>query len=262
MPDALILTSGFVTNPGATVTNATISTGDSATVKSFNSGYADLIQLWTSNATGGVIRITSNRLHDNVQGIRMQAAAGQSLEYFPRQLKQSLYSVDTITTAMSGGGAEVDAFSYLTYYSNLDGTNQNLVSWDQIKDQIVDYCGVQLSLTSGATAGQYGGSRTLNQDFQNLKADYSYAWLGYTCASAFCTLALSGPATSNWMLGGPGSVNQDVTNDWFVRLSINQGVPLIPVVKANDQGATTVQLMSTDTATSHNVSLLFARLNA
>lgn len=260
---ALILTSGFATNPGATVTNATISTGDSAAIRAFDQpGDAFLIELWTFNASGGVIRLTSPRLHDNSQGIRFQSPAGAALQYLPRATRQRVFSVDTITYGISGGAAETDCFSALYYYTHLGGASQSLVTWPQIQDQIIDYCGVELDITSGATAGQYGGARTLNQDFQNLKADYNYAVVGYSCASSFNTLAIQGPDTSNYVLGGPGSTNLDVTGDWFVRLSQYQNAPMIPVIKANNQGATSVSIQSADTATAHHVSLHLARLNS
>lgn len=263
MGAALQIVTGSVTNPGAAITALTPAPGDSFQVKAFDQpGHASLIELWTSAATAGILRIRSNRLHDVNQGIRLQVPAGNQLEYFPRSIRQRLYSADQLIVEMSGGAAEVDVLSYLLYYSNLDGANVSFASWPEIQDQIVDFAGVESTLTSGATAGQYGGSRTLNQDFQNLKADQRYALLGYTCRSAFATLAINGPDTGNLNIGGPGSTNTDVTSDWFVRLSQFQGVPLIPVFKSNNAGATTVQLASADTATAHPVSLLFARLSS
>jgi hypothetical protein len=263
MGRALQVVTGSVVNPGAAITALTPAPGDSFAVKAYDSpGRADILELWTSNATGGVLRLRSNRLHDNVQGIRLQVPAGNTAEYFPRTLKQRVYSGDPLTLEMSGGGAETDVLSYLIRYTNLDGSDAVYASWAEIQDRIVDYAGVESTLTSGGTAGQYGGTRTLNQDFQNLKADEKYALLGYTCKSNVATVIVQGPDTGNLNIGGPGSTNTDITSDWFVRLSQFQGEPLIPVIKANNAGATTVALASADTATAHAVSWIFARLTA
>lgn len=264
MGQALQVVTGSALAPGAAPVALTVAPGDSFTVKSFDPpAVARLLNAWASSATAGIARIRSPRMHDPNQGLRLQVPAAQQAELLPRYLQAPLYSVDNLTVELAGGGAgETDILSYLVYYSDLAGINANLAGWNEIQDRIVAYCGVEVDLVSGATAGQYGGSRALNLDFQNLKADISYALLGYTCKTGFATLGITGPDTGNLRIGGPGSANPDITADWFVRLSQFAGLPLIPIIKANNQATTIVDIASTDTATAHTVSLLLAQLSS
>ena len=263
MGKCLQVITGFATNPGAANTALTVATGDSLTLDSFDaSAPAYLVSEWCENATGGVIRTKSPRFHDNTQGIRLQVPPGDDLWEFRPRVPQRLYSGDTLTVDTTGGGAEVDVVSMLVYYTNVPGIDAPLASWAEIQDRIVNYVGLEVDLTSGATAGQYGGARTLQQDFTVLKADESYALLGYTCASKFATLGITGPDTGKVRVAGPGSIHTEDTADWFVGLSDAIGQPCIPVIKANNAGATTVDLVSTDTATAHHVSLILAELSS
>lgn len=261
MGAALQVITGRVTNPGATITALTPATGDSFTVPSITPGTKGrIIRAWTENAAGGIMRIRSPRLHDPAQGIRLRLPAANQVQLIGGPEAQPLYPVDPLTVEMSGGGAEVDALSYLCYYDDLPGIQYPGQSWAQIQDRILSIAGVEVNLTSGATAGDYGGARTLNQDFQNLKADESYALLGYTCASAFCTLGITGPDTGKTRVAGPGSTNSWDTSTWFVDLANSENLPLIPVIKANNAGATVVDMVDTTTAQNRPVTLIMAEL--
>src|SRR5437588_9328896 len=76
MGRALELVSGFATNPGATLTNLTASTGLSYTVRGTDlSKNTWLLAAWAFNPTAGELRIFSARLHDQSQGIRNRVTA-------------------------------------------------------------------------------------------------------------------------------------------------------------------------------------------
>lgn len=264
MGKCMQLITGFATAPGAAATGITVSPGDSLTLDSFDTAAkAYLLSLWAENATGGVVRVKSPRLHDNVQGIRLQIPAGDDLYEFRPRKPQRLYSADTLTVDTTGGGAgEVDVVSLLTYYEDVQGIDAPLARYAEIQDRIVNYVGLEVDLTSGATAGEYGGALALQASFTVLKADLSYALLGYTCASKFATLGITGPDTGKVRVGGPGSVHSEDTTNWFVDLEQLIGMPTIPVIKANNAGTTTVDLASSDTATAHHVSLILAELSS
>ena len=254
---------GFATNPGAANTALTMATGDSLTLPVWDpSNRGLLVSEWCENAAGGVIRTRSPRFHDNTQGIRLQVPAGDDLWEFRPKVPQRLYPGDTITVDTTGGAAEVDVVCLAVYYENLPGIDAPLKSWAEIQDRIVNYVGLEVDLTSGATAGQWGGARTLQQDFTVLKADVSYAVLGYTPLSKFAALGITGPDTGKVRVGGPGSIHTEDTADWFVDLSDHIGLPCIPVIQALNAGATNIDLVATDTATAHHVSLLLAELSS
>lgn len=261
MGKALQVVSGFATNPGATITALTPSSGDSFTVPTFDpSSKARALRVWAENAAGGIIRLRSPRLHDPAQGLRLRLPAGNQVQLVGGPEMQPLYPADPLTVEMSGGAAEVDVLSYLLYYDNLPGIDAPLVGWNEIKDRITNIAGVELNLTSGATAGQYGGARTLNQDFQNLRAGERYALLGYTVSSAFCTLRIVGPDTGKVGVAGPGSTNTWDTATWFVDLANATGLPCIPVIQANNAGGTVIDMIDTATAVNRPVTLLLGEL--
>lgn len=263
MGKCLQVITGFATNPSSTATALTVATGDSLTLPVWApTDPAYLVSEWAENANGGVTRVKSPRFHDNVQGIRLQIPAGDDLYEFRPKKPQPLYPGDTLSVDTTGGTAEVDIVTLLTYFTNIPGIDAPLQTWAGIVDRIVDYVGLQVNLTSGATAGQYGGARTLQQDFTVLKADVSYALLGYTCASKFATLRITGPDTGKVGVGGPGSVHSEDTTDWFVQLSDHIGQPCIPVIQALNAGATVVDLVDSATTTAHFVSLILAELSS
>lgn len=263
MGTALQVVSGHATNPGAAITALTPATGDSFTVDVFQPpAVAKLLAAWGENAAGGIVRFRSPRLHDVAQGLRLRVPANDNVQTISGPEFQPLYPGDNLIVEASGGAAEVDTLSYLTYYSDLPGIAAPLASWSDIRGRIGNIAGVELNLTSGATAGDYGGARTLNEDFQNLRAGESYALLGYTCASAFSTLRITGPDTGKIGVGGPGSTDTARTASWFVDLSDRLGLPLIPVIQANNAGGTVIDMIDTATAVNRPVTLILAELTS
>ena len=263
MGKALQVVSGYATNPGATITALTPSTGDSFAVDVFQPpAVAKLLRAWGTNAAGGIVRFRSPRLHDVAQGLRLRIPAGDNVQWFGGPELQSLYPGDSLTVEMSGGTAETDILSYLVYYSDLPGIDAPLASWSDVRGRIGNIAGVEVNLTTGATAGQYGGARVLNQDFQNLRAGESYALLGYTCASALTTIRVTGPDTGKLGVAGPGSPNTWETDTWFKDLSDMTGLPTIPVIQANNAGGTVVDCIDTSTATNKPVTLILAELTS
>lgn len=262
MGRALQVISGRVTNPGATITALTVNTGDSFTVRSFpfESG-AHLVQAWGRNATGGVARVRSPRLHDQAQGIRLAVPAANARPLLPEEARQRLYPQDVLTVESSGGGAETDLLSLLLYYQDLPGIDARLATWEELVDRVVNLMGAEQNLSTGATLGDYGGSQALTADFDTWKRNVDYALLGYVLDTACGTVGVTGPDTGNLRVAGPGEQAPDVTADWFVALSRRLGLACIPVINAANIGATTVDLTHTAAATAIDVNLIFAELS-
>lgn len=259
----LQVVTGFATNPGAAITALTASTGDAFAVDTFDtSSKAHLLRAWAGNATGGIVRFRSPRLHDPAQGLRLRLPAADQVQLIGGPEMQALYPADPLIVEMSGGGAETDVLSYLVYYENLPGIAAPLASWASVQDRILNLAGVELNMTGGATVGQYGGARTLNQDFQNLRAGESYALLGYTVAAAFPTLRITGPDTGKLGVGGPGSTNSWDTATWFIDLSNSSGLPCIPIIQANNAGGTVIDMVDTAAGVNKPVTLILGELSS
>lgn len=252
---------GRVTNPGATVTALTANTGDSFTVRNAIQGSAvRLEQAWAQEATPGVFRITSNLFHDAVQGIRIRV--GTTIRpLFPFAAEELLQAQDALTVSLSGGAAETDLASIIVYYDDLSGLDQTLRSWEEIEARVEHLVGVETALTTGATAGQYGGGVAFNASFDLLKKNRYYAILGYTCDVSIGTIGLTGVATSNFRVGGPGSSDPLITREWFIWLSQQTGRPHIPVINSADVPSYTVDAAAIQTATAVNITWILALLS-
>lgn len=263
MGKAFEVVSGFAVNPGATITVVTDATGDSHVVRSFDisSSMAHLENAWALGGTAGVLRVRSPRLHDVSQGIRMNYAVTDPRPLLSWWGDEPLYAQDSLIVELSGGGAETDGESLLVYYENLPGVNARLAMWSDIQPRIQHIMTVEVDLTTGATAGNYGGSATINSNFDLLKANIDYAILGYTTSVSCQTVGIKSPDFGNLRVGGPGHIQRDETRNWFVNLSDKYQRPHIPIFNAANKGSTFVDLVHNATATAIVVTLQLAQLS-
>lgn len=260
MGRALEVLSGRATNPGATITGLTVNTGDSLTVKSFPfESPAFITQAWVEAATLGILRIRSARLHDQAQGIRL--GPGTELQpLLPDEAMQRIFPQDALTVEITGGGAETDAAALLVYYTDLPGVDARLAMWEEIAPRIINLMGAEQNLTTGGTAGDYGGSQAINADLDTFKRNIDYALLGYTTDGDTLAVGITGPDTGNLRVAGPGSTDAEITRDWFSQLSRRSGQPTIPIINAANVAATTIDVASVATSAARDVNLVFAEL--
>lgn len=261
MGKALQLVSGRTTNPGATITGLTVDTLDSFQVKNAQVGsVVQLLNVWAQEATVGVVRVRSPLMHDQAQAVRLRVTKSAE-PLLPYEEVQPLQAQDVLSFELSGGGAETDCASMLVYYAQLGGADARLASWEAIAPLIVNTVGVESNLTTGATAGQYGGSAALNANFDILQRTKDYALLGYLCDTTVCSVGWTGGDTGNLRVGGPGIAEPIITRDWFKTNSRVTGLPLIPIINAANIGATLIDLVATQTATAVNVTTILAELD-
>lgn len=256
------LTTGRVTNPGAALTAITSNTGDTLQVPSFNKASpAYLENCWAHEATPGVLRIRSPKLHDNVQGIRLTVPSASAYPLLPMAADQPVVTLDTLTVELSGGAAETDVACLSMYISDMDGAAQNLATWDQIAPRIVNLLTNEVDCAAPATIGNWTAGNALNFTFDQLHAQSTYAVLGYEVSAACAAVAIAGPDTSQLKVGGPGVADPQTTRDYFVTLSRLSGRPHIPVIKQANKGATTVYTLSANAPAAINVGLVLAELS-
>lgn len=262
MGAAMEVLSARVTNPGATVSATTMGTGDSASVRNFNPGAdAVLVDIWGQQATKGIVRVRSPRLHDNVQGIRLANAAANPVPLLTGYQREHLYAQDTLTIEQSGDAADTDCVSLLLYYTDLPGTNARLYRWEEVQPRIAHIMGNEVDLTTGGTKGDYGGATAINGTFDQLKANTDYAILGYLTDTAVSTVGIKSADFGNLRIGGPGTNNKIETRDWFVRLDYFLPIPCVPVFNAANKTNTIVDLVANVTATAVVVTFILAQLN-
>ena len=264
MPPLLQVVSGRVVNPGTTITALTADTGDSFTVRNFTNGRAWLLNVWAKEGTIGIARIRSSLLHDISQAIRLRVPlAAKCRPLLPLDHRQLLVAQDTLTVELSGGGAETDALSFLVYYEDAPGGTQSFITHAELASRRVYTVGLEVPVTSGGTAGQYGGTVAVNAGASAniLKANTAYAIVGYLTDTELVNIGINGPDFGNVRIAGPGSTDAFVTRDWFDRLSIEQDLPLIPVINSANAANTNLDVIDTATGTSINVTLILEQLS-
>lgn len=261
MPRVLQLIAGTVNAAGAGENIVTVAPGDSFTVAAgVQEGNIFLAQLFAAGAVTDYVKVYSPRMHDNVQGIRMQAGTTKGLPILPWGQDQPLYPADTPTFKTDATGAGQTGLMALYEYIDLPGGNQRLATWDDVRPRIDQISGCEVDVNSGAAIGSWGASVALNGTFDNFKANRDYALLGYTVNAACMGIAITGPDTSNYRIGGAGEATHTYTYDTFVEMSMGTGRPCIPIINGNNRASTYVQAIDTAASTAVHVSLTLALL--
>jgi hypothetical protein len=248
---------------GAALAAGVVATGDSLQIRNTKQGApAWLVQMWSDHQVAGMVRLRSPKFHDNVDGIRFRAQIGVLDPQIPWGAAQLLFAQDTLTGELAGSAVAGDIESVVLqiYYPDLDGSNARLFAWDQIKPKIRHILGQRIAMTIGSTVG-YNGARAINADADLLKANTDYALLGATTDVETAAITIKGPDTSNLRIAIPGenSLIHHV-NNWFKRLSLGTGFPLIPVINSANKGGTQVEVVGDENGGTANVTLWLAEL--
>lgn len=245
---AIGLTAGTVSN-----------SGDSLSVRSFSSGYARLESVFLQGSGAQQVRITSPRLHDNSTGLTFNTAETPSQFLFPRDVGQPLYSSDTLAVSMSAAASSDTLAALLAYYTDIEGINASLLTWEQVKARLVNLKTIPVAVTNSATPGTWTDTVITTTENQ-LKADYSYAVLGFESAASLTCMGLKGPATGNLRVCAPGSTETLDITSYFIELGLRQGTPHIPTFKANDRNNTFLSTASNAASTATTVTMICAQL--
>jgi hypothetical protein len=240
---------GFATNPGAVLTALTPSLGTSFTVRGTDTTKnAWLASGWAFNGTAGEYVIKSPRLHDNVQGIRNRVTAAFTAPLFNSPFnpmaKQRLYAQDNLTVQISGGAAELDCGAILIYYEDLAGVAARFVDVPTIVKSGLNLVTAEVTVVGVAT-GNFGGAVAINSTFDTLKANTDYAILGGMSDTRGLAVGITGVDLGNLRVGFPCEPSvRDVTNNWFMGLSANIGLPAIPVINSANKAAITIDVLT------------------
>lgn len=249
MPRGLEYIGGFVTNPGATLTTLTFSTGQSSVVRGTDTTKGTwLLSTNAFCATAGELRITSPRMHDQVQNIRNRVTAAFSGPLTPGHTNagyaQRLYAQDNITVQLSGGGAELDNAGLLIGYDDLQGIAGRYIDHPTLKKSGVNILTAEVTVTAG-TAGIFAGSVAINSTFDNLIANTDYAIVGGMTDTRGCAVGITGVDLGNLRVGFPAEPSiRDETQNWFQQLSIAYNAPYIPVFNSANKSQTTIDVLT------------------
>lgn len=253
---------GFATNPGAGPVAATVSPGDSFTVR--NAKYTSpvfLEHISRNGATAGLVRVRSPLLHDNLQAIRLRGLAGSSERLTPFEFSQPLEPQDNLTVEIGGGAAESDTITLGVWYGDLPGSSAILKMPGDVLGSVEQILGNETAVVASATIGTWVDT-AVNASFDTLKGNRYYAVLGYETDTVLSAIAVKGPATNNFRVGGGGPTQRVETRDFFVNLSTKTGRPHIPVFNSADKSGTFVSVADKAAATAANVTLILGLMPA
>ncbi len=265
MGAALELITTRVTAPGATPAdgNVTVNTGNSLQIRAANPNAAVwLVQAWAMNQGDGFLQIRSPLLHDQVRNMRFAVDATRAHPLIPKGFPQRLYPVDTLTVTHSGSAVagDIENAALLVYYEDLPGAAVKFIDPATLKAQMVNLVTVFFTLASG-TSGDYSGEEALTAESDLLKANVRYALLGGMVNVPAAAIRIRGADTGNFGIGFPGDPSLNfMTKDWFVMLSDDLGVPLIPTFDMTNKAGILVDCVVDENGADPVVSLVFAQL--
>lgn len=260
---ALEIIAGQVTAPSTTITALTMNSGNSNTVRNTNDD-SDifLLNAWADVQTAGVLRIRSPRLHDNVQGIRLNTVASEPRPLLPFKGPQRLISQDTLALELSGSGTagDIECAAFLIYYANLPGVEARLITSEEYRSRLVNQSAFSNTLSTG-TAGGWSGEESIVAEMDNLKANTDYALVGYQTDVECNAIRWRGSDTGNLGVGGPGwAEGKEFTSNWFLYLADMFGIPLIPVFNSANKNAILIDAHQDENGADPTVSTIFAQL--
>lgn len=223
-------------------------TGDSATF--FNvpqSSGPFLAEIWAVNSAHAMeISLTASRFHDQTFGIRAAVPSGAGLApvnraslVSPPGFDQPIFPSDVLSVQVNGTAADNASVTLALYYPDLPGIDGSYASRQQVKSLLKNLLGVRVTPVAGA--GNWGASVALNSVTNLLHANSYYAVLGFTTQAPVAAVGLSGIDTGNLRVGGPLLAVPERDAYMFADLSDAYGVPLIPVINANNAGAINIQ---------------------
>jgi len=260
MGRALEVVAGFATNPGATFTPLTPSTGQSFTVRGTDITKGTwLLSSWAFNAAAGELRIRSPRLHDFFSGIRNRITAASVVPLYldptGDSYAQRLYAQDNLTVEITGGAAELDTASLLIGYEDLGGVAGRFIDLPTLNKIGLNVVTIEVTVTAVAT-GLFGGAVAINSSIDNLIANTDYAVLGGMTDTRGDTIGVTGVDFGNLRVGFPAEPAQrNLTGNWFVKLSDSFAGAWIPVFNSANKTQTTIDVQTNGAGGTYIVNL-------
>lgn len=262
MPRVLRSAAGYFTAAGAGTNAVNLVAGGTGTlaIDAFTSGNAYVESIWAAGATTDFVRYRSPRMHDANQGLRLYVGGVQRTNLLPWGMDAQVYSSDVPTIEVDATGAGTGLVVVTYGYDDLNSGTPKLATWDEIQPRIIDVMANSFAVVSGAI-GAWGVGVPLNNATDNMKADSTYAILGYACSVGVGAFALNGADTGNFDIAIPGDPDTRETRNYFVDLSLKSGRASIPLIQANNRAGTIIKSTDAAAATASTVSLIMARVS-
>jgi hypothetical protein len=247
----------------ATISALAASAGDSLAVKNSPlDKQAKILSFWSDVQVAGTGRIRSGRMHDNVQGIRFDTIIGDLRPLMPWGISQKVYPNDVLSIELAGSavGGDIEYIILLLYYEDLPGVQARFTTPEEVRRRSMNITYVENTIATG-TGGGYTGGEAINVEQDQFHAGGQYALVGYLCDTEASAICWRGPDTGNLRVGGPGEeTERELTADWFMHLSNAFGIPLIPVISAENKAATLIDAVQDENGADTTVTSIFVEL--
>lgn len=259
----LMLVSARGTAITATISALAAVTGDSLAVPHFpDTKKAWLLQVWADVQVAGTLRIRSPKMHDNVNGIRIDTIISDPAPMLPWGARQQLYSGDTLIVELAGSAVAGDEefVCMLQYFEELSAQHSKLLPADQVLSRLRDTVTVENTITTVAT-GVYGGAEAINAEIDQFQHNDEYAILGYKVDTECAAIRYRAPDFANVGVGGPGiETEPELTADWFLRLSRAHNLPLVPTFNAANKASVLIDALQDENGADTTVTTFLGRL--
>lgn len=213
---------------------------DSLVVK--NAEMARIINAWVDLQAAGAVQIVRpTGGHDTTRDQRIRVPASEvELAWqlgLAREVRpQDLLAVTLFEAATAG---DVATASLLMEYDGMNGINQRLIDWDELKRRAINYTSIDASLTSAVGPLYVSSEELITAESDLLHGNTDYAVLGYRVSTECASVYMKGPDTGYRRVGGPGNdLDGDLTTNWFCMLSRAFNRAFIPVINTGNKSDT------------------------
>lgn len=242
----LSLVSAKGTAINTTIAALTAVSGDSLAVPNFDvNKKAWILQVWADVQAVGTLRIRSPKMHDNVNGIRIDTVASDATPLLPWGFPVRIYPNDVLNVELAGSATAGDEefVSMLQAFEDLPGQVGRLVSPDDVMRRMVHLITVENTITT-PTTGIWGGAEAINAEIDQFQTDLEYAILGFKTDTECQGVGYRSPAWANTRVGGPGIETEPwLVSNWFSRISKEYSLPLIPVFAGSDKASVLIDVL-------------------
>lgn len=220
--------------------------------------------VWTDMSAAADVTIHSPRMHDNIYAVQARVQATDPTPVYDEGFYQPMYQVDAPTIqstfAAAPGSGVAENLGYTVIYDDLPGIASRLRAWAQVQPLVKGYLGVKFVATSSATAGAIGANAAINATQDVFQINNDYALIGYNLSVACANVNVYGADTGNLNVGGPGTLKQEITRNWFLHMDATEGGPCIPIINSANKSSTFVTVSAPGASTAVTGELVFAWL--
>ena len=190
------------------------------------------------------VSVTAPGFHDQVLGIigwvgsgALTAPVNRPQTISPPGLDQPIIGGNTPTVNVLGTAADNANVTAIIYHSELPGSPQNLMTAFDVKSQVRDLVGVDVTIDPSSNAqGDWSNPESLTSVNKRLDAARRYALVGITSPVPLAAVGVSGFETSGLKVGGPVLADGDHDASLLYDLSERYGnAAIIPVFSGANQ---------------------------